>query len=79
VLLLGTKQLQAIRVICRVWLASSITNSRLTAPVLPSSLKKQGSGLQINAIPADLTLSKFADDTKLGGMANTLEGCAAIQ
>ena len=25
------------------------------------------------------TPSKSADDTKLGGMANTLEGCAAIQ
>ena len=25
------------------------------------------------------TLSKFADDMKLGGMAGTPEGCAAIQ
>jgi len=25
------------------------------------------------------TLSKFADDAKLGGVADTLEGCAAIQ
>lgn len=25
------------------------------------------------------TLSKFADDTKQGGMADTQEGCAAIQ
>ncbi|GAB0206446.1 mitochondrial enolase superfamily member 1 [Grus japonensis] len=28
---------------------------------------------------AECSLSKFADDTKLGGVANTPEGCAAIQ
>jgi len=27
----------------------------------------------------ECTLNKFADDTKLGGVADTLEGCAAIQ
>jgi len=35
----------------------------------------------INALDEELecTLNKFADDTKLGGVADTLEGCAAIR
>jgi len=35
----------------------------------------------INNLDEELegTLGKFADDTKLGGVVNTLEGCAAIQ
>ena len=35
----------------------------------------------INNLDEELecTLNKFADDTKWGGVADTLEGCAAIQ
>ena len=33
----------------------------------------------VNGLDEECTLSKFADDTKLGGVADTVEGCAAIQ
>jgi len=37
--------------------------------------------LLLNDLDEELecTLSKFADDTKLGGVVDTLAGCAAIQ
>ncbi|GAB0208719.1 mitochondrial enolase superfamily member 1 [Grus japonensis] len=39
----------------------------------------QGLIQHIHQRPGQHTLSKFADNTKLGGVANTPEGCAAIQ
>ena len=54
VLLPGTEQLQAVHGIRRVQFASGSANGRLAAPRLPSSLKEQGSGLQIHTFSSDL-------------------------